>query len=71
MPRQYTKRHKQDPGETIAICSACHRQIHRLFDNAHLARELHTLEALKAHPKLERFVRWVRKQDPDKRVRVR
>lgn len=70
-PRQYTKRHNQAPGETIAICSACHRQIHRLFDNAYLARELQTLDALKSHPKMVRFIAWVRKQDPFKRVRVR
>ncbi|WP_224093870.1 HNH endonuclease [Nostoc sp. MS1] len=46
VPRQNTKRKKQDPGETINICSACHRQIHTLFDNKVLAQELNTLEKL-------------------------
>ncbi|MDZ8138256.1 MAG: HNH endonuclease [Nostoc sp. DedQUE04] len=33
VPRQNTKRKKQDPGPTANICSACHHQIHALFDN--------------------------------------
>ncbi len=69
-PRQHTKRKNQKPSPTIDICSACHRQIHKSFDNAYLAKELNTLEKLKAHPKLQKFILWVRKQDPNKRIRV-
>lgn len=70
IPRQSTKRKKQDPGPTIQICSACHRQIHALYDNAHLAKELNSLEQLKQDLKLQKFIAWVRKQDPGKRVQV-
>lgn len=69
IPRQHTKRRKQAPGPTVDICSACHKQIHTLFDNRHLARELNTLERLRAHPRMEKFIAWVQKQDPNKRVR--
>lgn len=71
IPRQKTKRKKLDPGPTINICSACHRQTHRLFDNTRLAKELNSLEALKSEPQMQKFLAWVRKQDPHKRIKVR
>ncbi|BAY19974.1 hypothetical protein NIES21_58440 (plasmid) [Anabaenopsis circularis NIES-21] len=70
VPRQNTKRKKQDPGPTANICSACHRQIHALFDNKVLARELNTLEKLRNEPQMQKFLAWVRKQDPGKRIAV-
>ncbi|NEO20289.1 HNH endonuclease [Moorena sp. SIO4A5] len=70
IPRQNTKRKKMKPGPTITICPACHRQIHALFPNTRLAVELNTCEALKNDPQMQKFLSWVRKQKPDKRVRV-
>jgi len=58
-------------GPRAEICSACHRQIHALFDNATLARELNCVERLRDEPRMRRFLAWVRKQDPDRRVKVR
>ncbi len=69
-PRQNTKRKKADPGPTIDICSACHRQIHALFDNKYLAKELNTLDKLRNEPQMQKFLFWIRKQDPGKRVKV-
>ncbi len=69
-----TPRSKLQAGETtptICICSACHRQIHALFSNTELHDELNTLERLRDEPKMRRFLRWIGKQDPGKRVRVR
>ncbi|MBU7581671.1 MAG: HNH endonuclease [Nostoc sp. TH1S01] len=70
VPRQNTKRKKQAPGPTANICSACHRQIHALFDNKVLAVELNTLEKLMNDPQMQKFLAWVRKQNPDKRIAV-
>ncbi len=70
VPRQKTKRKNLDPSPTIQICSACHRQIHTLYDNTHLAKELNSLEKLQQDSQLQKFVAWVRKQDPGKRVSV-
>ncbi|RCJ14518.1 hypothetical protein A6S26_10385 [Nostoc sp. ATCC 43529] len=70
VPRQNTKRKKQDPGLTINICSACHRQIHALFNNKVLAKELNTIDKLSNEPQMQKFLAWVRKQDPGKRVSV-
>lgn len=58
-------------GPRAEICSACHRQIHVLYDNGRLARELNCLERLRDEPEMRRFLSWVRKQDPDRRIKVR
>jgi HNH endonuclease len=70
IPRQKTKRKGLDPSPTIQICSACHRQIHTLYDNSHLALHLNTPEKLKRDPQLQKFLSWVYKQDPNKRVKI-
>jgi hypothetical protein len=58
-------------GPTADLCAACHRQIHTPFDNARLERELNCLERLRDEPQMRRFLSWVRRQDPHKRVKVR
>lgn len=70
VPRQAVKRKKADPGPTADLCSACHKQIHALFDNAYLAKHLNTIEKLQAEPQLQKFLTWIRKQRADKRIRV-
>lgn len=68
IPKQKTK--KTDPSPTIDIFSACHRQIHSLFTNTQLAQQLNTLDALKSEPQMQKFLTWVSKQNPQKRVKV-
>ncbi|HEX7186181.1 MAG TPA: HNH endonuclease [Thermoanaerobaculia bacterium] len=58
-------------GPTIDVCPACHRQIHTLYDNVRLERELNCLERLRDEPEMRRFLAWIRKQDPHKRIKVR
>ena len=70
IPRQKVKQKKAEAGPTINICSACHRQIHALFDNKRLAHELNSLEKLKNEPEMQKFLSWVRKQKPHKRLQV-
>jgi len=70
IPRQKTKRKGLDPSPTIQICAACHRQIHALYDNAHLALHLNTLEKLKQDPQIQKFLSWIHKQDPNKQVKI-
>jgi hypothetical protein len=63
---------KEGQGGPIAeVCSACHRQIHVLYDNVRLARELSSVERLRDEPRMARFLAWIRKQDANKRVKVR
>ncbi|MGK7872590.1 MAG: HNH endonuclease [Xenococcaceae cyanobacterium] len=70
IPRQTVKRKQAERGSTINICSACHRQIHTLFDNTQLGQHLNTIDKLKDEPRMEKFLSWLKKQDPNKRVRV-
>ena len=74
-PKQHTKRknkrNRQDLGPTISICPPCHKQIHTLFTNKELAASLHSADLLKSHPDMQKFLNWIAKQDPYKKVRTR
>ena len=70
VPRQSVKRKQAEPGSTINICSACHQQLHILLDNKEFTKNFNTLEKLKAKPKVQKFLSWVKKQKPNKRVRT-
>ena len=56
---------------TVRVCRACHRQLHALFSNKELARELDSIEKLKVHPAMQKFLAWIKKQDPNKKIKVR
>ncbi len=43
----------------------CHRMIHRVFSEAELAAGFVTPEAIREHPEMERFIRWVRRKPAD------
>ncbi|HEY9602003.1 MAG TPA: HNH endonuclease [Allocoleopsis sp.] len=70
IPRHTVKQKRAEPGSTTNICSPCHKQIHGLFDNKRLAKELNSLEALRNEPQMEKFLAWVKKQTPNKRIQV-
>ena len=50
--------------ETIALHPICHRKIHMVFTRTELAN-LGTIEALKTHSDMEKFIRWLSKKPPD------
>jgi hypothetical protein len=45
--------------------------IHRIFSNRDLEQNYDNLEKIKNHPEVIKFVAWVRKQDPNKRIKIR
>ena len=49
----------------------CHRQIHALFTETELAKQLNSVEALLAHPGIQRFVAWVKTKPEDLMERTR
>jgi 5-methylcytosine-specific restriction endonuclease McrA len=69
VPRSQGKKGEILP--TALLCGACHRQLHALFSNKQLARELRSVEQLREAPEMQKFLAWVRRQDPNKRIRVR
>jgi hypothetical protein len=51
-------------GPTVLLHHICHREIHATLTEAELARDYKTIEALRGHPRLEKFIRWVSKRPP-------
>lgn len=51
-------------GPTVLLHHICHREIHATLTEAELARSYATLDALRAHPRLGKFARWVSKRPP-------
>ena len=57
-------------GETVLLHHICHREIHATLSETELARDFATIEALRGHPRIARFVDWVRKRPPGFASRV-
>ncbi|SMX30010.1 HNH endonuclease [Pelagimonas phthalicica] len=52
-------------GPVVLLHQICHSEIHATFTEAELARDYNTIEALQAHPRMEKFIAWVRKRPND------
>ncbi|MCD6051928.1 MAG: hypothetical protein K0Q55_3346 [Verrucomicrobia bacterium] len=42
------------------ICRPCHNHVHALFTEKTLERQYNTLDLLKAHPDVAKFVDWIK-----------
>ena len=51
-------------GPVILVHQICHNEIHATLTEAELARDYATPEALRAHPHLSAFFRWLAKKPP-------
>lgn len=51
-------------GPVALMHHICHREIHATLTEAELARSYNTVEALRDHPRLARFIAWVRRRPP-------
>lgn len=51
-------------GPVVLLHQICHNEIHATLSETELAREFHTVEALRAHPRLAKFAAWVAKRPP-------
>ena len=57
-------------GPTVLLHDICHREIHASLTEAELARDYNTVEALRDHPRIAKFITWVAKRPPSFRSRV-
>ncbi len=57
-------------GPTVLLHQICHSEIHATLTETELARSFSTLEALRTHPRLEKFIRWVSRRPPGLRSRT-
>ena len=49
---------------TVELCRDCHREIHKqLPSEKELGRHFNSLEKLRLHPKIGRFIKWISKQN--------
>jgi hypothetical protein len=52
-------------GATVLLHQICHNEIHATLTEAELARDYSTIVALRAQPRLAKFIAWVAKRPPD------
>jgi len=57
-------------GRLAMLCPPCHKQVHAVLSEKELERAYSSLEALRAHPEIARFVRWVAQRPPDTAITV-
>lgn len=48
--------------QTILIHNICHQKIHSLFTEKELRAEYHTVEKLRQHEEMQKFIKWVSKK---------
>lgn len=53
-------------GEAAMFCLACKDQVHRLFTNKELEREYNSIEKLLADKRVQKYIKWVRKQKSER-----
>jgi hypothetical protein len=59
VPRTYKGR------ETVTLHRVCHKKIHAVLDENALRDHYATIEALRRHPEIAAFLRWVAKKPPE------
>ena len=56
---------------TQTICADCHHAIHAMFTNKELEKEYNTVESLLAHEVFEKQIKFLRKQNPQTRMKMK
>ncbi|MCA8878592.1 MAG: HNH endonuclease [Rhodobacteraceae bacterium] len=52
-------------GTVVLLHQICHNEIHASLSETELARSYHSIEALRRHPRIARFVVWVAQRPPE------
>lgn len=53
--------------DTLPICLDCHNAVHAFFTNKELEETYHSVEKLLSDEKFEKHIKWLAKQNPNKR----
>lgn len=56
---------------TVDVCVPCQDAIHATFTEKELAEGINTVEAIKTHPEMQGYLKWIRKRPGDMRVHWR
>ena len=46
------------------LCRPCHKMVHAVLNEKQLEREFNTLELLRSHPEIRKFVEWIATKPP-------
>jgi hypothetical protein len=57
-------------GPVVLLHHICHKEIHAALSEAELARDYSTMDALRGHPRLAKFVAWIVRRPPEFNSRV-
>ncbi len=71
VPRSQVSRRERSTLPTAKLCVACHKQLHVLFSNRDLKTQFASIGELQRAPEMQKFLAWIRKQDPNKHIKVR
>jgi hypothetical protein len=55
----------QGGAESEYLHKICHRKLHSMFTEKELAREFSTAEAVREHPEIQKFLKFLRHKPPD------
>ena len=58
-------------GSQVKLCPTCHRQLHAMFSESTLAKELNSIETLRANVEVANYLKWARHQKGPSSFRVR
>lgn len=58
------------PDEEATLCKMCHSFLHATFTNQTLATAFPTVESLREDPEVRKFLKWVRKQKPHRKLKT-
>ncbi|HYI72625.1 MAG TPA: HNH endonuclease [Skermanella sp.] len=50
--------------ETVALHRICHSKIHAVLSEKELRDHFHTIDRLRSHPEIARFIKWVARKPP-------
>ena len=68
-PRYRRRFARQELQAGVQLCRDCHDAVHRFVPEKTLGERYRTLEALRRHPDVARFVAWVRRRPGRHRLR--
>ena len=69
--RHHWRPKSQGGTEAAYLHRSCHRKLHSLYTSKELAAEVDTPEKARQHPEMQKFISWVRRQQPERVMRHR
>lgn len=54
-----------DRDNKVTIHKMCHQKIHATFPEYELLNYYHTVERIREHPEIQKFIKWISKKPPE------